>query len=411
MDEFILALIFIFPPTVILSFYLLKFIVTKKTEAVVINEKVAPFLFPLYLVLSASFRLEPLRIFLEWLGISQGIVAAILIFAVLDNIFLFFLSEQRIGKILKAYAEYLKHDTSEFALVVLLALLCSIVTFFKTRAIYESPLLLTAGMFIGVLLFLPLVLYHYHDLQLELKFEVKPELFINLIKMVFFIICPLVFIKLLNLLLISGSISEIVIVFIFWFMELLILFLFWRKIIKFPKTILESVIYQSTRNKTTSIFKRVMLFVYNHIEIAAVVLLVLIVSWPLAIARINHYRDWRSNFPVINKVTPIMGMQGSMLILTGKNFGTTGLGIPGKVLVGQKELMTSEWGDKKIVAIVPVPPPSGDLYVRRKFKWEKGIEHVSESNRMSFKNFDWSSASKEETEKFIELLQTEYRQK
>lgn len=410
MSELVLALLFIFPPTAALLFYLAKIILTKKTQALLLNEKIAPFLFPLYLFLAASFRLEPVRNFLQWLGFSGEIAVGILIFAVVDNIFLFFEKENRIRKIFWAYAKYLKHDTSEFALVLILSFLCGLVSFFKMRAVVEYPAVLAGAVFISVLFFLPLILYHYHDLQLDLKFEIKEELLIKLIKLLFFIICPLLFLKLFSLLVSEASAAEFILVGAGWILESLLLYLFWKKIIRIPKLITESYIYQRTKTGSSVLVKKSLLFLYRHIEVTAVLLLLLVISWPLAMARIDEYRNWRSNFPVIKKAVPIVGMQGTGVILYGDNFGTTGLGVPGKVMVGGSSLITQEWNDHKIVAIVPVPPPNGPLYIRKRFMWD-GKHYTTDSNKVEFKYFDWQHASQEDILNFLDVLKKQYLQK
>lgn len=410
MNDLIIALIFIFPPVIILAFYAVRFVLTQKSQALLINEKIAPFLFPLFLILFASFKLLPVRSFLEWLGLSSGIVNTILIIAIVDNIFLFLVSHNRVRKIVQAYIEFLKQDTLEFALVVLLSLLSAIVTFFKTRGVYESPALWAGGVFMLVLFFLPLILYHYRDLEMELKWKANyGQLTVSLLKLVFYFFCPILFINLVKVLLNTGSSKEIIIVFSLWILELLVLFLFWKKIIAIPKAITDSWWYKNYSLKLKKLSKNSLLYLYNHIEIAAVILLFLIVSWPMAMARIEEYRNWRSNFPMIKKALPVVGMQGTMIILLGDNFGTTGLGIPGKIVVGNKELMTPEWNDHKIMAVVPVPPPQGELYIKKNFKW-KAKSFVAESNRFNFTYFDWTKANDKDIENFLEMLKKQYRE-
>ena len=101
-------------------------------------------------------------------------------------------------------------------------------------------------------------------------------------------------------------------------------------------------------------------------------------------------------------------MQGTMVVLYGENFGTTGTGIPGKVVVGEKELMINDWNDHKIVAIVPVPPPQGNLMIRKNFNW-KDVDYMVESNSFVFKKMDWQSATKEDIDKFLDILIDQYK--
>ena len=134
----------------------------------------------------------------------------------------------------------------------------------------------------------------------------------------------------------------------------------------------------------------------------------MVISGPIIKLRIDQYRGWRSNFPHIKKALPIIGMQGTMVVLYGENFGTTGTGIPGKVVVGEKELMINDWNDHKIVAIVPVPPPQGNLMIRKNFNW-KDVDYMVESNSFVFKKMDWQSATKEDIDKFLDILIDQYK--
>jgi hypothetical protein len=117
---------------------------------------------------------------------------------------------------------------------------------------------------------------------------------------------------------------------------------------------------------------------------------------------------WLSNFPKITRATPVVGMQGTIVILYGRNFGTTGEGKPGRVVVGSTEIISSEWYDDKIVAVIPVPPPSGDLFIEKKFKW-KAKPYLVTSNKIKFSAFDWQKAGTKEVEFFLKLLQKEYK--
>lgn len=412
MINLMFLLILLFFPSVFLIFYSIKYLKNEKNRIWAVNKSMAPYLFTVFFLFYALYQLVSVRGFLEWLGISQRFIFLILGAAVVDNILIYLLKRNGLSKIYQSYIYYLKNFTSEYVLILVISLFGSLIAFFKARSVISQPIYISLIVFSVILIFLPLIIYDNRNLKLEIKLNPRIDVFLaRMLKTIFIIATPVLYLKLAYLFITSSTSLEKVLLFVCYLVEIVIIIVFYNKFTEIPTKIVTSPILIAGQKKINNSLTKSGLLIYRHLEITAVVLLALVIIVPVTVNRIRDYMDWRTNFPIINKATPVIGMQGTVIILTGKYFGTTGTGIPGYVMIGNTRLMTSEWNDNKIVAVIPVPPPKGDLYILRKFKWKKGKEHVSESNKLVFKNFDWSMANKEEVENFIDLLKKQYYEK
>jgi hypothetical protein len=373
------------------------------------NKDFVPFLFFSYFILLCLWQLPFVRSALQIIGLSEGLLNIFFVFISFDIIGSVVLQNKNSKNLILRYKEFLRSNFKEFIFILVLSFCSAFEIFYYIKFSFEHAQLLSLMCFLLILFIFPLVLDYYNDhITINTKEILVPKKLSNILNVLLLLPLPIIFYHLGLAALNSFPNPTLMILVGVFLIELVLLFLFEKNIYNLKTKIYSSPIAVRAMLRCRNIAARILNYIYLHLEICAIILVLIIIFWPMAISRIKEYRVWLSNFPKITRATPVVGMQGTIVILYGRNFGTTGEGKPGRVVVGSTEIISSEWYDDKIVAVIPVPPPSGDLFIEKKFKW-KAKPYLVTSNKIKFSAFDWQKAGTKEVEFFLKLLQKEYK--
>lgn len=89
----------------------------------------------------------------------------------------------------------------------------------------------------------------------------------------------------------------------------------------------------------------------------------------LAHEKYSIFYEKLQNYPKIKSVNKNWGIQGSWAKIVGRNFGPPHE--PGKVMLGEEEMIVKQWNDKEIIFEVPLGIEAGDYRISVKNNKEK----------------------------------------